>query len=298
MALTDGFLYALARRWPDRMDSYYGDPRLDRGEPGSAAYALAYAEFQFNNKVKSGLGAAVWDRDVLELGCGHGGISCFMAVAGARSVTGIDISAGSLATAARFLAALESRVAASRLPVRFLEMPAETTTFDALSFDLVVADNLIEHVADPLTVMREAHRVLRPGGTLLVPSFPSIFSRDGLHLKYGLNIPWANIVFTDRTIIRTLRRIAERDPRMYEFYPGLQGECREIRDVRRYRDLNGITHRRFRQCALAAGFRIERFTVSTWGYSGKLLSKVPGLRDSRLGDVLSVGASAVLRKEA
>ena len=114
--------------------------------------------------------------------------------------------------------------------------------------------------------MKEAHRVLRPGGSLLIPNFPSILSRNGLHLKYGFNIPWANLLFSDETIIKTLRRIAQNDATMYSVYPGLSGECNEIKDVRRYKDLNGMKYARFKQLAKQADFQIVDFTVSPSGY--------------------------------
>jgi len=297
MALSDYFLYQLSQRMPDRMVHRYKDESLDNNTPGTEAYNLAYARFQFNRKVRVGLGQSVMGLDILELGCGHGGISCFMAVAGARSVIGIDLNVTNLRVAERFAEEVSSRLGfPSGLHVAFKEMRAETTDFADNSFDTVVADNLIEHVDNPLAVMKEAHRVLRPGGSLLIPNFPSILSRNGLHLKYGFNIPWANLLFSDETIIKTLRRIAQNDATMYSVYPGLSGECNEIKDVRRYKDLNGMKYARFKQLAKQADFQIVDFTVSPSGYLGKLLTKVPLLRNSTLTDVMSVGASAVLRK--
>jgi 2-polyprenyl-3-methyl-5-hydroxy-6-metoxy-1,4-benzoquinol methylase len=46
----------------------------------------------------------------------------------------------------------------------------EHWTFDDASFDGVVLKDLLEHVADPVAVVREARRVLRPGGLVFASS--------------------------------------------------------------------------------------------------------------------------------
>ena len=48
---------------------------------------------------------------------------------------------------------------------------ASALPFRPASFDAVVAAFVINHMADPVPVLREARRVLRPGGVLLASTF-------------------------------------------------------------------------------------------------------------------------------
>jgi ubiquinone/menaquinone biosynthesis C-methylase UbiE len=294
MALVDFVLFQLARRWPSPL--VYQDDELDKGEPDSKSYNLAYARHQFNYKVRNGISENLWNLDVLEIGCGHGGNSCFMAMAGARSVTAIDINIANLSYGQEFAGLLARRFGADfTVPVSFLATRAEQMPFPDSTFDLVLADNLFEHVDDPQGVMKEGHRVLRSGGILLVPVFSSILSKYGLHLKYGFNLPWANVLFSEDAIIRALHRLAATDPKMLVFYPGLAGECKRIRDVRRHRDLNDITFKKFKLTARQTGFEIVSFQpVAT--LTGWFARRLPIIRNSVLMDVWSFGASACLKK--
>jgi SAM-dependent methyltransferase len=54
---------------------------------------------------------------------------------------------------------------------------AECLPFSDASLDLVICTQMIEYVSEPAVLAKEVHRVLRPGGTLLL-SAPSIFPRD------------------------------------------------------------------------------------------------------------------------
>ncbi|MGD9722091.1 MAG: class I SAM-dependent methyltransferase [Pirellulales bacterium] len=293
MGFTDYVLYRLARNWPsptEKLASELG------ATPGTEAYDMAYAQRQFDWKVRHGIMREVTGMDVLEIGTGHGGIACYLAAVGAKSVVGIDLNTKHLEFARRFAQIVAARYGENyRLPVSFVEMTADRMTFADASFDVVLADNVFEHFTDPEAVLRESYRVLRPGGRVLVPVFSSIKSKYGLHLKHGLKMPWAQVFFSERTVIRAMQRLATENPKLYELYPGLTDSPQRVRDLRRYKDLNDITYREFQAMARRVGFRVESFSV--YGTrAGKVLGRLPLLGGSRLMDILSTGAAASLRK--
>lgn len=97
---------------------------------------------------------------ILDIGCGDGSLVRFFAKNGAHA-TGVDINADVLARARA-----EKQVADET----FTEARGESLPFPEASFDSAVYFNALHHV--PVAVqgkaLREAARVLRPGGTLLV----------------------------------------------------------------------------------------------------------------------------------
>lgn len=268
--------------------------------PGTPEYHRAYARHQFDTRVGSGVGRglavpSVVGADVLEIGCGHGGISCFLGAVGARRVLGIDVNDIHLEYGRELARDIGERLGRA-LPVRFEVMDALHMTLPDGSQDVVLADNLFEHIDSPPRLMREIHRVLRPGGALVVPTFSAIRSKYGLHLKHGLKLPWANLIFSEQTIIEALQLQAARRPELHEVYPGLRGAPRRVRDVRRHRDLNEITHAEFLGLARGVGFEVLAFQVNSTVLGRVLFRVAPGLAQGPAGDVLSTSAGAVLVK--
>lgn len=99
-------------------------------------------------------------RDVLEAGCGIGTDAARFAQAAAR-YTGVDFSASALSLARR-------RFSLEGLSGRFTAGSVMSLPFADESFDLVFSHGVIHHVLDTEAAIDEFHRVLRPGGTLLV----------------------------------------------------------------------------------------------------------------------------------
>lgn len=72
---------------------------------------------------------------------------------------------------ARFVAGIDPERAVFENPyldeARILELPKAVIPYDDATFDVIFADNVMEHVSDPATTFREIRRVLKPGGVFL-----------------------------------------------------------------------------------------------------------------------------------
>ena len=97
--------------------------------------------------------------DSIELGCGTGYVSAWLARRGARPV-GLDNSAAQLATAR----ALQQRFG---LHFPLVHASAEQVPFIDASFDLVISEYGASIWCDPYAWIPQAARLLRPGGQLI-----------------------------------------------------------------------------------------------------------------------------------
>lgn len=155
---------ALLQGWNfGRADSGSPMPALDVG----AAYDLWARTYDTNDNATRDLDALVLGRllprlagaSVLEVGVGTGKNSA--ALAEARLLVGVDLSAGMLA---RAKARLPGAARAALLRADLLApLPFATGSFDLATIDLV-----LEHIADVHRVIAEVARVLRPGGRVIV----------------------------------------------------------------------------------------------------------------------------------
>ena len=103
------------------------------------------------------------DANVLDLGTRTGGLLTAAAERG-RQAIGIDI-------AFRWLIVARKRLDEAKLPALLVCCCAEFLPFPNETFALVVAENLLEHAAQPQACVEEAHRVLKRGGVFFTTSW-------------------------------------------------------------------------------------------------------------------------------
>jgi 2-polyprenyl-3-methyl-5-hydroxy-6-metoxy-1,4-benzoquinol methylase len=97
---------------------------------------------------------------LLEVGCGLANDLSRFAAGGAH-VTGIDLSP-------RAIELSRQNFAQRGLSGDFMVMNGEAMTFDDCSFDVVYCHTVLHFTPSPGSMIREIHRVLKPGGTAIL----------------------------------------------------------------------------------------------------------------------------------
>jgi 2-polyprenyl-3-methyl-5-hydroxy-6-metoxy-1,4-benzoquinol methylase len=147
---------------------------------------------------------------LLDVGCGDGAYLNLMRSLGWSTTVGVDPDPKAV-----------QRAHARRLDVRLgtlddVDLPAE-------SFDAITLNHSVEHVHDPVSLLRECRRLLAPGGELIVYT-PNLdgeghrrFGRDWFHL----DPPRHPVIFTRAALRAALETAGFRDVK--QLPPRLRG---------------------------------------------------------------------------
>lgn len=134
----------------DTQDEAQGYAAMDHSEPNRA----------FVDRLKQ-LGA---HGKMIDLGCGPGDIPIIVAnEMPDTAVFGIDLSRNMLDIAHT---KLEKQSLGDR--VEFHLADVKDLPFEADRFDVVFSNTILHHIPEPIDMLREAWRVLKPGGVLLI----------------------------------------------------------------------------------------------------------------------------------
>lgn len=135
--------------------------------PGTAAFFTAFdalreaddcEPYDFSNKIH-GFEAAAGSR-VLDVGCGNGYVAAHYARHGG-AVHGLDLTETALDLCRR-------RFELAGLEGTFQRTDGDAIPYPDAHFDIVCSMGVLHHIADPRPMLDEIHRVLRPGGQIIL----------------------------------------------------------------------------------------------------------------------------------
>lgn len=196
-------------------------------------------------------------KTVLEIGCGTGGRTAYLATAGAKCVIGIDINRDEIALARSLACQLHPEL---NERLQYLEA-SEDRPLDIGPFDVIVLVDCMEHVVSPPQMMRLAHGYLAQGGQFYFSSV-GWFHHAGSHTRL---LPYVNVFFSDETILETMRWWVSRPdyvPTRFDSKPPVE----RWRGLYNLRDrpgehLNKITIREMKKLVRHSVFKYSRLQV-------------------------------------
>lgn len=178
------------------------------------------------------LGAAALERirgkTVLDFGCGEGWEVLEAVRAGARRAIGLDLRPEILARA-------QSHAQAAGLAEH-----CSFVTRCSEPVDLIISIDAFEHFAAPAGILAEMHRLLKPGGEVLVSFGPPWRHPLGGH-TFSV-FPWAHLLFSETALCRWRATFKSDGARRFEEVEG---------------GLNQMTIARFERLVAQSGFALE-----------------------------------------
>ena len=186
---------------------------------------------------------------ILDVGCGDGMIDLGM-VRKFRpyEFVGTDI----FQTDVDDLAEMSRRFLGSELPdnLRFAECTETMLPFADSRFDFVMSWSVFEHVSDPVRVLTEIKRVLRPRGYMFLQIWPLYHSQRGSHLWKWYPEGWEHLRRPHDELRKELASFTEG-----------QADLREATLVD-FDTLNRITLSQLQNAVTAAGLKIRRVSAT------------------------------------
>jgi 2-polyprenyl-3-methyl-5-hydroxy-6-metoxy-1,4-benzoquinol methylase len=212
------------------------------------------------------------DARVLEMGCGTGQLSLFLAGAD-RRVVGADLNRPSLELA---------RDAAARYGVRnaqFVETDLRAPGLRRGAFDVVICSGVLHHTPDPRASFAAVARLARPGGVVAIGVY-NAYARVPLRLRRRVArllgfrfVPW-DPVLRDRR-----NEPARREAWLRDQYQHVEEHRHTLREVQGWFRENGVLYVRALPSALFAGEGPDLFAQSPddWAFEG-LIAQLAWIR--------------------
>ncbi len=222
-------------------------------------------------------GVSIQDKVVLDIGSGLGGRSPFwIEKLGAKEVYCIDINRQELKLGEAFLAEKFPH-----LTDRIKFAHPETLTGSNFG-DVALLFDSFEHLLEPAAVLKQYYDLLRPGAKLWIQSI-GWYHHNASHCRESVPIPWCQVIFSERAIIRTIQSILHHPDHIPNVWESMEGIDRwdhiDSLKNRPGEPMNMLSLKKIHEVLVAGPFVLSEFKIHS--FSGSLtrflnlLTKIP-----------------------
>lgn len=196
-------------------------------------------------------GLSLQGSDIADVGCGDGIMAvgiCHRALP--RALVGFDIVPTNIDN---LLARIRSERVGESIPEELEFRQSDLIAIPAhdAEFDFVYSWSAFEHIADPVAMLGEIRRVLRPGGHFFLQVWPFYHSAKGSHLWEWFDEDFHHLLANDR---ETVAQIRASDRHSAEWTAYMTSE---------FEGLNRITVDELQRAVLTAGFEVRQLELLT-----------------------------------
>jgi 2-polyprenyl-3-methyl-5-hydroxy-6-metoxy-1,4-benzoquinol methylase len=215
--------------------TYSGDQYEEQFVYGEESAQRFFARFRGALEVKG--------KSVLDIGCGNGNVCLEAARRGARRVVGTDMQPLNWAREN-----LRTRYAEFADRIELVSTDGSLRELGEQQFDVLISKDSFEHYEDPEGLVSAMEQLLALNGVFAIGFGPLWKAPTGGHIDFMTKVPWAHLIFPERTIMAERRR----------FRPAEDARCfAEIRG-----GLNKMTLARFEQIMHRSGLRLRYFSTN------------------------------------
>jgi ubiquinone/menaquinone biosynthesis C-methylase UbiE len=195
-------------------------------------------------------GCSLDTRRVLDIGCGDGAIDLGLSIKSKPArLLGMDL----VQTNIEDLKELAMAAGLSEIPqnlefgvCRETEIPLPDRSMDA-----IISWSVFEHVANPVKVLSELRRIIRPGGFMFLQIWPLYWSQHGSHLWYWYPDGWQHQL---RGVDEVTREVRASDLQSTEVVDEMLID---------FHSLNRLSILDLQRALSATGFRIRRIKLQS-----------------------------------
>ncbi len=219
-----------------------------------ADYSYDVAQVHFQNSMEFINKKEILHGEILDLGCGYGGMSAVLKENYPGRITGLDMEEKALMSARDFVFNVKH---AANGEIRFVLGNAEDLPFSGNRFGLIYTVATMEHFGSPKKVLRECRRVLISGGRVFI-TFSPYYTYNGAHLFDFINIPWCHLFFSEKTLVRVWKKLSAEKPEMAKLNSAVD------RHNDRLTGINKISVRTFRKMIKHSEFKVLKYREKTF----------------------------------
>ena len=224
------------------------------------------------------------DKEVIDFGCGAGGKSMYYVSLGAKHVTGVDIVEKYEKESSDFA---KQKGYEDKFTFRIAD--ATNLPFEENSFDTAIMNDFMEHVNKPEEALKEALRVIKPGGRIYL-NFPPYSHPFGAHLSDAINMPWCHKFFSEKTCINVYKDLVKDLPDGQDRIKFRFSKDEKGREYISY--INKMTIKRFKKILKTLNIKPLYYKETPFKKIVAPFAKIPCFRE-----ILNKNAVCVIEKE-